>query len=71
MAKKVFVEQRPDGTYAASLANAKRASALRDTQKAAIKAAVEMHPDAYVYAEHVRNTKVDQRDHWRIVRKPG
>lgn len=43
---------------------------MRDTQGAAIKAAIEMHPDTYVYAEHVRNTNVDRRDHWRLVHKP-
>ena len=61
-----FIEQRDDGKYKVSKPNADRASALEDTQKAAIQRAKELNPDAAVHVERVRNVGPG-RDKWRKV----
>lgn len=64
-AKRVFVEQRPEGDYAVRRANAKRASAVADTQAEAIAIAREMNPGKSPDVERVRHTTKGKRDRWR------
>ena len=61
----LFVERRPDGDYAVSWGDAKRASAIERTQKEAIDRAKEIDPKAPLHVERVRNTERGTRDHWR------
>ena len=61
-----FIEQRDDGKYKVSKPNADRASAVEDTQKAAIERAKEMNPDATVHVERVRKVGPG-RDKWRKI----
>ena len=67
MAKKdnnLFVERRDDGKYKVSKPNADRASAVEDTQKAAIQRARELNPDAAIHVERQRSVGPG-RDKWR------
>lgn len=66
-AKKLFVERRPEGDYAARLPNSKRASLVKPTQGEAIQATKQMHPDASVVAERVRHVPGGSPDKWRKV----
>lgn len=61
----VYIERRPDGTYAVMVRGADRASAITQTQEEAIKRAKEMHPDVSPDIERVRDTKKGTRDKWR------
>jgi len=61
-----FIEQRDDGKYKVSKPNADRASAVEDTQKAAIERAREMNPNATLHVERVRKVGPG-RDKWRKV----
>lgn len=61
-----FVEQRDDGKYKVMKPNADRASAVEDTQRAAIERARQMNPDATVHVERVRNVGPG-RDKWRKI----
>lgn len=61
----VYIEQRDDGKYAVKRANAERASAVTDTQRAAIDEAKRMFPDVKPDIERVRHTKVGEPDQWR------
>jgi hypothetical protein len=63
--KNVYIEQRDDGKFAVLRPNAQRASAVRDTQGAAIDAAKQMFPDVKPDIERVRHTKSGQPDQWR------
>lgn len=66
MAKKeVFIEKREEGGYAVRRPGSEKASAVLPTQAKAVKRAREMHPDAAVLVERVRDTKVGGRDKWR------
>jgi hypothetical protein len=66
MAKKIFIEQRPEeGDYAIRRPNADRISDHKDTQAEAIKRAREIDPDATILVERVRNTDKGHRDKWR------
>jgi hypothetical protein len=66
MAKKeVFIERREDGDFAVRKPGSERASAVLPTQEEAIERARELHPDAAVLVERVRDTKVGGRDKWR------
>ena len=64
-AKKVYVEQRPEGDYAVRRANSERASATAPTQKEAIERARELNPGVSPHVERVRDTKTGGRDKWR------
>ena len=64
MADKLFVERRDDGKYKVLKPGAGRASAVADTQKAAIDKAKVLNPEATVQAERVRNVGPG-RDKWR------
>ncbi|QEH82035.1 DUF2188 domain-containing protein [Sphingomonas sp. C8-2] len=61
---KYFIEQRADRRYKALKPNADRASAVEDTQRAAIKRAKELNPDATILVERVRDVGPG-RDKWR------
>ena len=50
----LFVTKRDDGRFNVERADAKRASAVADTQKEAIKRAHEIAPDAAVHIQRVR-----------------
>ena len=63
--KKVFIEQRERGDYAVRLPNSERASTIARTQEKAIEKAKEMHPDATIQVERVRDTNTGGRDKWR------
>ena len=60
-----YIEQRPDGTYAASRGGAQRASAIESTQAKAIDRVKEIAPEAAIHVERVRNTDKGSRDQWR------
>ena len=63
--KNVYIERRDDGKFAVLRPNAQRASAVRDTQGAAIHAAKQMFPDVKPDIERVRHTKNGHPDQWR------
>jgi uncharacterized protein YdaT len=56
-----------DGQYKVSRANAARASAVMDTQKAAIERAREIDPNAAIHVERVRDIGPG-RDKWRKIK---
>jgi len=64
-AKRLFVEQRPEGDFAVRKPGSERASAVEPTQREAIARARELQPDATVLVERVRDTSVGGRDKWR------
>jgi hypothetical protein len=59
-----FIERRDDGKYKVLKPGAGRASAVEDTQGAAIDRAKELNPDATRHIERVRNVGPG-RDKWR------
>ena len=59
-----FIERNDDGKYKVLKPNADRASAIADTQKAAIHRAKQLNPDAAVHVERVRNVGPGP-DKWR------
>ena len=61
----IFVEQRPDGTYAVERPGAERASAILPTQKQAIERAREIQPGSRPDVERVRHTNKGKPDQWR------
>ncbi len=63
--KDLFVERREQGDYAVRRANSERASAVADTQAAAIVRARELSGGAPVLVERVRHTSVGKPDKWR------
>jgi hypothetical protein len=65
MANEVFIERREEGDYAVRKPGSERASAILPTQAEAIERAREMHPDAAIHVERVRDTNVGGRDKWR------
>jgi Uncharacterized protein conserved in bacteria (DUF2188) len=65
MAKKLFVEQRPQGDFAVRKPNSERASAVAPTQAQAIERARELNPGTAPLVERVRNTSVGHPDKWR------
>ena len=66
MAKnEVFIERREKGGYAVRKPGSERASAVLPTQAEAVERAREMHPDASIFVERVRDTSVGGRDKWR------
>jgi hypothetical protein len=65
MASSVFIERREQGDYAVRKPGSERASAILPTQAEAIERAREMHPDAAIHVERVRDTNVGGRDKWR------
>jgi hypothetical protein len=64
MSKKLFVEQRPDGTYSVRKPDAARVSAVLPTQREAIERAKELGAPKPV-VERVRHTTVGKPDQWR------
>lgn len=64
MADEYFIERRDDGKFKVLKPGADRASAVADTQKAAIDRAKELNPDATRHIERVRNVGPG-RDKWR------
>jgi hypothetical protein len=60
-----YIEQH-HGQYKVSRANAARASAVTDTQKAAIERAHEIDPNAAIHVERVRDIGPG-RDKWRKI----
>lgn len=65
MPKRLFIEQRADKDFAVRRPGSDRASAVEDTQAAAIARARELEPDAIILVERVRDTSVGHRDQWR------
>jgi hypothetical protein len=65
MATQVFIERREQGDFAVRKPGSERASAILPTQAEAIDRAREMHPDAAIHVERVRDTYVGGRDRWR------
>ena len=66
MAKnEVFIERRKTGDFAVRKPGSERASAVLPTQEAAVNRARVMHPNAAIFVERVRDTKVGGRDKWR------
>jgi hypothetical protein len=66
MAKnEVFIERREQGDYAVRKPGSERASAILPTQAEAIERARQMHPDAAIHVERVRDTNIGGRDKWR------
>lgn len=64
--KRMYVEKRmEEGDYAVRRAGSKRASAVKSTQKKAIKKARKLEPKAKPRVERVRNTKTGGPDKWR------
>ena len=63
----IFIERRPNGSYAILNPANSKASALKPTQEDAIEEAKRMFPRALIYVERVRDTKVGTRDKWRLV----
>jgi hypothetical protein len=61
----LFIERRPDGSYAVLKANAERASAVAPTQEEAIERAKELNPNAAIHVERVRNTNAGNPNRWR------
>jgi hypothetical protein len=64
MSDEFFVERRDDGKYKVLKPGADRASAIEDTQKAAVDRAKAMNPDATIHIERVRDVGPG-RDKWR------
>lgn len=63
----LYIERREQGGYAVRKPGSERASAVRPTQAEAIETAREMHPDAAIHVERVRDTNVGGRDKWRKI----
>lgn len=61
----IYIEQQPDGTYAATQKG--RVIAEGDTQRQTIDRARREEPDDPCLAERVRTTDVGGRDKWRRV----
>ncbi len=61
----LFVERRPDGTYAVREANNPRAIGTGSTQEEAIRAAHEARPGVNLDIERVRDTDTGKPDKWR------
>ena len=62
----LYVERRPEtNDYAVRRADSSRASAVCDTQAAAITRAKEMEPKSTPMVERVRHTTVGKPDKWR------
>jgi hypothetical protein len=63
--QRLYIERRAQGDYAVKGPNARRASAVESTQKAAIERARELNPGVAPDVERVRHTKVGKPDRWR------
>jgi hypothetical protein len=61
----IYIEQRPDKSYAVVRPNAERASAILPTQAEAIERAREISPNTRPDVERVRHTSVGKPDQWR------
>jgi len=61
----LFVEPRPDGRFSVKGADAKRASAVCDTQGAAIARARELNPGVAPAVARVRHTDQGHPDQFR------
>jgi hypothetical protein len=62
----MYVEKRvAEGDYAVRRAGAKRASAVKPTQKKAIKKSRKLEPKSKPRVERVRKTKAGGPDKWR------
>lgn len=59
-----FIERREDGKYKVLRPGADRASAIEDTQAAAIARAKEIDPNATIHVERVRDVGAGP-DKWR------
>lgn len=64
MSDEYFIERRNDGKFKVLKPGADRASAVTDTQRAAINRAKKLNPDATVHIERVRNVGPGP-DKWR------
>ncbi|MGD0462086.1 MAG: DUF2188 domain-containing protein [Tepidisphaeraceae bacterium] len=64
-ARRIFVEQRPEGDYAVRRQGSDRASAVEPTQAQAIERARELAPGVRPDVERVRDTEAGGRDKWR------
>jgi hypothetical protein len=63
----LYIERRDQGDYAIRRPGSERASAILPTVGEAIKRARQINPDASVYVENVRDTRVGGRDRWRLI----
>lgn len=64
MSDEFFIERREDGKYKVLKPGAQRASAVEDTQRAAIEKAKALNPDATRHIERVRKVGPGP-DKWR------
>jgi hypothetical protein len=62
---KMFIEKRGPHEYAVLRPNAKRASAIESTQRAAEHRAREIAPGAAIEPARVKHTKAGRPDQWR------
>jgi hypothetical protein len=60
-----FIEKRRDGSFAVERPNSQRASAIEETQKAAIGRAKQIDPNATVHVARVKHTSKGKPDQWR------
>ncbi len=61
----IFVERRPDGSYAVGKPGANKASAILPTQGEAIERAKQISPGVRPDVERVRHTIKGKPDQWR------
>lgn len=65
MSNEFFIEKRPDGTFAVERPNSQRASAIENTQKAAIDRAQQIDSKATIHVARVRHTSKGHPDQFR------
>lgn len=63
--KHYFVEQTANGPYAVRAKGSEKASAILDTQQAAINRIKELNPDDHPDVERVRHVRAGGPDKWR------
>jgi uncharacterized protein YdaT len=61
----IYIEQRPDKTYAVEKPGAERASAILPTQREAIERAKQISPGSRPDVERVRHASKGKPDQWR------
>jgi hypothetical protein len=66
--KHYFIEQRPNGQFAATPKGGTRAAGVFDNQHQAIAQVKQWNPNDRPDVERVRNTNAGDRDKWRPAR---
>lgn len=62
---KIYIEKRPNGTYAVLVDGKERASAIKPTQGKAVTRSREMYPNVKPLIERQRHTNKGKPDQWR------